>query len=100
MPRRRVEIATATGLHARPAALLTQAAAACGHPVRIGRVGQAPVDASSILMVMSLRLEHGDKVELSTESDAAQAVLDKLAALLETDLDAAGADLDAAAADR
>lgn len=92
MPRRRATIATATGLHARPAALLTQAAGACGYPVQIGRAGEEPVDASSILMVMSLRLEHGDEVELSAEPPDAQEALDELAALLATDLDASPAD--------
>lgn len=94
MPRRRAKIATASGLHARPAALLTRAAATCGHPVRIGRLGQEAVDASSILMVMSLRLEHGDEVEVSTpDVDAgATTALDRLVALLESDLDVAPAD--------
>lgn len=92
MPRRRVKVATATGLHARPAALLTQAAAACGHAVQIGRVDQPSVDATSILMVMSLRLELGDEVELSSDFDDADGALDRLAELLATDFDAAGAD--------
>lgn len=94
MSRRRATIATGTGLHARPAALFTQAAAACGHRVLIGRVGQDPVDASSILLVMSLRLEHGDEVEVSTpdgDADDADGALDGLVALLESDLDAAPA---------
>ena len=94
MSRRRAKIATATGLHARPAAQLTQAAAACGHRMLIGRVGHEPVDASSILMVMSLQLEHGDEVEISTPDagDGAAAALDHLVALLESDLDGAPAD--------
>lgn len=88
MPRRRARVATATGLHARPAALLTRRAADGGHPVQIGRDGETPVDASSILMVMGLKLQHGEEVELSSASDDAEALLDELAALLATDLDA------------
>ncbi|HEY0216155.1 MAG TPA: HPr family phosphocarrier protein [Cellulomonas sp.] len=87
MPRRRARVATATGLHARPAALLTRRVAEGGHPVLIGREGQPPVDAGSILMVMGLRLEHGEDVELSAETADAEPLLDELATLLATDLD-------------
>jgi len=87
MPRRRARVATASGLHARPAALLTGRAAEGGHLVRIGRAGEPGVDASSILSVMGLRLQHGEEVELTAESDDAQALVDELAALLESDLD-------------
>lgn len=88
MLRRRARVATASGLHARPASLLTGAVAAGGHPVQIGRAGEPGVDASSILMLMGLKLEHGEEVELTSTSDDADAVLDELAALLERDLDA------------
>ena len=91
MPRRRVTIATSTGLHARPAALLTQTAAGSGCTVQIGRPGQATADAASILMVMGLSLQHGDEVDLVVEGDGADDVLERIAALLETDLDAAPA---------
>lgn len=79
------------GLHARPAALFTQAAAACGQRVTIGRDDQAAVDAASILMVMSLGLKHGEEVVLTVDADGAEdadSALDELAALLATDLDA------------
>ncbi|OJV75538.1 MAG: hypothetical protein BGO37_01560 [Cellulomonas sp. 73-92] len=88
MTRRRATIATASGLHARPAALVTQLAASGGVPVLLGRVGQPPVDATSILMLMGLRLEHGDEVELTAEGEGAERLLAELGALLETDLDA------------
>jgi phosphocarrier protein len=88
MPRRRAQIATATGLHARPASLLTRRVAEGGHPVQIGRVDQPAVDAASVLMVMGLRLEHGEEVELVSESADAEALLDELAALLSSDMDA------------
>lgn len=89
MLRRRARVATATGLHARPASLLTGTVAAGGHPVQIARVGGTGVDASSILMLMGLKLEHGEEVELTSTSDDADALLDDLVALLESDLDAA-----------
>lgn len=88
MPQRRVTIATATGLHARPASLVTSMAATSGHGITIGREGQPPVDASSIIMVMSLGLQHGEDVVLSSDSEAADETLVEIADLLATDLDA------------
>lgn len=85
---RRVRIAASVGLHARPAALFAQAAAARTESVRIAKVvdGVAgePVDAASVLGVMGLGAHHGEEVELTC---ADQTSLDELAALLEQDLD-------------
>ncbi|MGV9869268.1 HPr family phosphocarrier protein [Rhodococcus koreensis] len=89
MPHRRATIGSAQGLHARPAAVFTQAAAAVGHPVTIGRVGQDPVMAASALMVMSLGLSQGEQVELVVDDAAPTGTIDELTALLEADLDAA-----------
>lgn len=85
MSTRTVTIASRVGLHARPAMLFTQAVAATGAAVTIGRPGQPAVDAASILFVMSLAVGHGEDVELGSDDEAA---LDELAALLATDLDA------------
>lgn len=89
MSRRRVTIASASGLHARPASLFTQAATATGHEITIGRTDQEAVDASSILLVMSLGLSQGEDVVLESSTSEAESALDALAALLATDLDAA-----------
>jgi phosphocarrier protein len=75
-------------LHARPAALFVQAAAATGVAVKVGRVGGSPVDARSILMVMGLGVKHNEEVELSAEGEGADAALASLVALLSRDLDA------------
>ena len=88
MSLRRVTIMAASGLHARPASLFTQAAGGCGVDVLVGREGGPAVDASSILMVMSLGIGHGDEVLLTSEDPGADAALDRLAAMLATDLDA------------
>ncbi|MCG2799046.1 MAG: HPr family phosphocarrier protein [Cellulomonas sp.] len=88
MPTRVATIGSQSGLHARPAALFTQAAAAAGHEVSIGRDGGPAVPAASVLMVMSLGLKQGDRVVLSAPDDAADGALDELAALLARDLDA------------
>ncbi|MGN8244269.1 HPr family phosphocarrier protein [Cellulomonas soli] len=88
MPQRRATIGTTSGLHARPASKFTQAVAATGTDVLIGRDGQPPVTASSVLMVMGLALQGGEEVLLSVDDPAAEPTLDELVALLATDLDA------------
>lgn len=89
MPSRTATIASAVGLHARPAALFVQKASGSGLGVRVGRPGDEPVDATSILGVMTLGAKHGETVDVTVEGDGADAVLDELVALLETDLDEA-----------
>ena len=88
MATRTVTIASSVGLHARPAALLVEAASESGLDVLIGRPGDEPVDAGSILGVMALGAAHGEEVVLTAEGEGADAVLDSLVELLSTDLDA------------
>jgi phosphocarrier protein HPr len=89
MAERTVEMASKHGLHARPASLFTQAVAKSGLPVQISKDGGAAVNAASILGVISLGIEHGDTVTLTSEAPSADALLDELVALLGSDLDAA-----------
>lgn len=91
MPTRSVVIGSSVGLHARPAALFVQAAAAAPVPVTIAKAGGAPVSARSILSVLSLDARGGEQVELSAEGDGAEQALDALVAVLETDHDAPAA---------
>lgn len=88
MPQRTVTIASSVGLHARPAALFVEQASESGLDVEIGRPGEDPVDATSILGVMALGARHGEEVVLTAEGDNADAVLDGLVDLLSRDLDA------------
>ncbi|MCL1897489.1 MAG: HPr family phosphocarrier protein [Micrococcales bacterium] len=87
MPSRRAIIASAVGLHARPAALFVEAAQATNLPVTIGRTDQPKVNAHSILAVMTLGVKQGEEVEIEAEGKDAEAVLNKLAAMLQSDLD-------------
>ncbi|MFB2582593.1 HPr family phosphocarrier protein [Herbiconiux sp. P15] len=88
MAERTVQMASEHGLHARPASLFTKAVAEAGLPVQISK-GDKTANAASILGVISLGIEHGDTVTLVSDADDADALLDRLAALLSTDLDAA-----------
>lgn len=88
MAERTVLVRSSHGLHARPAALFTQAVAATGAAVTIRKAGGDPVDASSILSVLSQGIDHGDEVVLAVPDDD-EAVLDELVGLLEADHDEA-----------
>lgn len=87
MPSRTVIVASSVGLHARPAALLASAVNDSGLDVTVALDGGEPVDAGSILEVMTLGAGHGDEVTLSAEGPDADSVLDSLVALLSRDLD-------------
>lgn len=83
-----VTVGSRVGLHARPAALFAQAAAKAAVPVRIGKPGEDPVDARSILSLLTVGASFGDEVVLSADGDGAETVLADLAALVASDLDA------------
>jgi phosphocarrier protein len=87
MPERTVTVASSVGLHARPASLFSQAAAQAGVPVTLTSAAGKSVNAASILGVLSLGVAHGEQVTLSSDDAGADAALDELVALLETDLD-------------
>ncbi len=88
MPERTVTVASKVGLHARPASVFVEAAAEQPVDVTIELQGGEPLDASSILSIMSLGASHGDVVVLRAEGTEADEPLDKLVKILETDLDA------------
>lgn len=87
MASRTVTVASSVGLHARPASLFAQAAAKVGVPVTLTSAAGKSVNAASILGVLSLGIGHGEEVTLEAEGDGAEAALDSLAEVLNTDLD-------------
>jgi phosphocarrier protein len=68
--------------------MFVQAASKSGLAVTIGRPGETPVDARSILSVMGLGAKFGETIELTAEGENAEAVLDTLVANLQTDPEA------------
>ena len=90
MAERRATVASTTGMHARPANIFVQAAKDAGVAVTIGLPGQEPVDARSILSVMTLGAEQGTEVVLSATGEGAEQALTKLAEVLETNHDEPG----------
>lgn len=85
MATRTVKVGAKVGLHARPAALIAEAAAKLEPEVLLSVPGGEPVDASSVMMIMTLGAGHGEEVVVESEDEEA---LDTIAKLLESDLDA------------
>lgn len=80
MPSKSVAVGSSVGLHARPAALIAEAAGKLDASVTINGM-----DASSALMLMTLGAKCGDSVEVASDDEAA---MDAIAAMVEQDLDA------------
>ncbi len=85
MAKRTVAVGSKVGLHARPAALVAEAAGKYDDEILLSVDGDDPVDASSSMMIMTLGAENG--TEVTVESDNAAAV-DEIADLIAQDLDA------------
>ncbi len=83
----RLEVTHPVGLHARPAARFVQTASEFSSSVTISNLtkGSAPVDAKSILMVLTLGIHQGYEVEIHAEGHDEDAALDALKALIEDD---------------
>ncbi len=84
-------VGSAVGLHARPAALLAEAAGDCDMEITIALEGEPvddALDASSVLSLMGLGAEYGQKVVLRAEGDGAEDALARLKHVIETDHDA------------
>ena len=85
MPTKSVVVGSAVGLHARPAAIISEAAGELDSEVLIGIPDGKHVDASSALLIMTLGAKCGDTVEVIGVD---QADVDAIAVLVEKDLDA------------
>ena len=86
-----VTVGSASGLHARPAAIFVKAAAALPVEVRAIVDGKKPAKTASMLSVLSLGATKGTQVTLEADDDPdgqGQAAVDSLASLLARDLDA------------
>ncbi|VEI03112.1 Phosphocarrier protein HPr [Acidipropionibacterium jensenii] len=85
MAKKIVAVGSSVGLHARPAATISQAAGKLGSTVTLATEGNTPVDARSVLLIMTLGAGSGDYV--TVEGDKEEDV-ETIAALVAKDLDA------------
>ncbi|HJE89630.1 MAG TPA: HPr family phosphocarrier protein [Dietzia timorensis] len=85
MASKTVIVASAEGLHARPAGLIAEAAEKYDTDIELSTEGEDPVDAASSMMIMALGAEKGVEVTVTSDDEAA---VEEIAKLIETDLDA------------
>ena len=88
MASKTVIVGSAVGLHARPAAIIAEAAEAYDDEILLTLVGgddDEGVDAASSLMIMTLGAEKGAEVIVESDNDEA---VEKIAGLIAKDLDA------------
>lgn len=74
------------GLHARPAALFVQTAARFKAAVRVANItrGTKPVDAKSILSVLTLGVSQGHEIHVRAEGEDAEAAVQAITDLVES----------------
>lgn len=84
---RDVVVASAAGLHARPAAVVVQAAAGLDVPVMIAKGELGPVRAASILRLLSLHAEQGETVTVSATGPGALEAVEHIVELIGRELD-------------
>jgi phosphoenolpyruvate-protein phosphotransferase len=87
---RPIRVPNPSGLHARPAAVLTTLARPFAADVRL-RLRGREANAKSVVAVMSLDVGYGDEVEVIAEGRDAQAAVDAVAAALASGLGEPGA---------
>jgi len=83
MPEKEVKLTNEVGLHARPAAVFSKAAAGFSADITVAKGGQE-ANAKSIMAVLKLDVKKGDAVTISTEGDDADEALEELVTLLES----------------
>ena len=75
------------GLHARPAAFFVRAVTELGVPVTVAKAGGSPVNAASVLAVLSLGVHAGEQIVLASDADEATPALERLAKLVSEGLE-------------
>lgn len=85
MVSKKITIKNESGLHARPAAILAQAAMKCNSEITIV-TPEKTVNPKSILNIMAAAIKKGTEIELQCEGAAEKEELETLAQLIESGL--------------
>jgi phosphotransferase system HPr (HPr) family protein len=85
VPEATVTLQNPTGLHARPAKIFAQAAAAAPADVTVTKDGRE-VNGKSVLSVLTLDCHQGDQIVIRTEGEGANSALEELVRLVESGL--------------
>ena len=86
MLERRATVKNKLGIHARPAALLVQAAAKFTSEITLEKDGLA-INGKSIMGVMMLAAEVGSVITVRVEGEDARDALDRIAEMIESKFD-------------
>lgn len=78
MIQKELEVTNPKGIHARPSALIVQAAQEFSSRIRMEFQGET-ADARDIMAVLSLGVAYGDTVRVSVEGDDEVAAMDRIA---------------------
>ncbi|MCI9122667.1 MAG: HPr family phosphocarrier protein [Eubacterium sp.] len=81
----KITIQNQSGLHARPAAILAQAAGKCDSDVRI-LYGNKNIQAKSILNIMSAAIKCGTEVEIQCDGATEEEDMKTIISLIESGL--------------
>lgn len=82
MPERDVTLDNEVGLHARPAAVFSQAAARFASSITLGK-SDGEANAKSVLSVLKLDVRKGDTITIRAEGSDEQEALTELVKLVE-----------------
>ena len=85
MASKTVKVGSSVGLHARPASIIAEKAAQFDEEITIATPEEEPVDASSMMLIMTLGAECGTEVTVESANEDAVAAIAELVA---KDLDA------------
>ena len=69
MASKTVKVGSSVGLHARPAAVISQEAAKLSSTVTLAAEGGEPIDAKSVLLIMTLGASAGDPVTVAGDNE-------------------------------
>jgi phosphotransferase system HPr (HPr) family protein len=83
-----IVVANPSGLHARPAALFTQAAARFAAKITVENLdrGKGPVDAKSILFLLTAGVSRDQRIRLTADGPDEDEAVDALVDLIESGL--------------
>lgn len=85
MVSKKVIVRNEAGIHARPAAILVQAAGTCRSDVKI-IVGDKVIQAKNILNLMAAAIKCGMEIEICCDGETEKEDLEKMAGLIESGL--------------
>lgn len=88
MPDVELTVRNPSGLHARPATLLVEAAGRFAARITVENLDRdsQPVDAKSILLLLTAGVSRGQRIRITAEGEDAETAIEELTSLVESGL--------------